>query len=137
MIKLGLTQTWAYHCLRCNYLWFPKDFDAFTYNTAFGGRNIFFRKSPKSCARCKSKYWKSLPKRKTKHTPDPKKGVYGHDMLTTKRIRAEQREIIRCLAELDKREKFLDDYCKKRNIVLDNINFDKDEKEKGLYCNRV
>ena len=59
--ELGLARTYAYHCFRCNYLWFPKDFDPMNnvYNFKdlyFIGQNIFELEPPKVCARCKSKY---------------------------------------------------------------------------------
>ncbi|MGB8767222.1 MAG: hypothetical protein WCC79_07855 [Nitrososphaeraceae archaeon] len=57
-----------------------------------------------------------MPIRKTERAPDPKKGIYGHDMLTSKRIRAEQREIKRCLALLEKHEKLLEELAREHNI---------------------
>jgi hypothetical protein len=48
---LSLEETLAYHCKRCNYLWLPKDYD-------FEHDDIMEMKPPKSCARCKSKYWR-------------------------------------------------------------------------------
>jgi hypothetical protein len=63
--ELGLINIWAYHCNRCNYTWLPKDFDfdkrePFRKDGKWGvwGQDLFFRKPPKSCARCKSKYWR-------------------------------------------------------------------------------
>lgn len=72
--ELGLINIWAYHCKRCNYVWLPKDFDfdkkePFRKNSKWGiwGQDLFFRDSPKSCARCKSKSWKNQwMKRKSK-----------------------------------------------------------------------
>ena len=76
--KLGLTNVWAYHCNRCNYVWLPKDFDMAHDRVemekrkmefvADFGEDLFYRKPPKSCARCKSKYWNKSPSRKTKNT---------------------------------------------------------------------
>ena len=69
--ELGLTRTYAYHCKRCNYLWFPKDFDADNQisnrgeGIFFVGQNIFYLEPPKACARCKSRYWREDPKRIT------------------------------------------------------------------------
>lgn len=42
---------WAYHCLRCNYVWLHQDIDI-----DFRGKDIE-NYWPKSCARCKSRYW--------------------------------------------------------------------------------
>jgi hypothetical protein len=61
--ELGLIELWIYHCNRCNYTWLPKDFD---YR---GNNNILFdMELPKSCARCKSKYWNKTPQRETKNS---------------------------------------------------------------------
>lgn len=59
----GLQRVYAYHCTRCNYLWFPKDYD---YDRTYQ-EEIFEREPPKACARCKSKQWMSPRRRKTKH----------------------------------------------------------------------
>lgn len=65
--ELGLINIWAYHCNRCNHVWLPKNFDYDKYESyrkdgrwAYHGQDLFFREPPKSCARCKSKYWKDL-----------------------------------------------------------------------------
>jgi hypothetical protein len=58
-VELGLIPIWAYHCYRCNYTWLPKNFDARCAQYDNDNEELFFRKPPKSCARCKSKYWKS------------------------------------------------------------------------------
>ena len=57
---LGLKAVLAYHCKRCNYLWFPRDYE-------FVEKNIIQITPPKSCARCKSKYWNRKPQRKIKY----------------------------------------------------------------------
>jgi len=68
--EFGLTEIYAYHCQRCNYVWLPKDFDfnrhLFNKKTdGFWGHDLFFREPPKSCARCKSRSWKEvIPNRK-------------------------------------------------------------------------
>lgn len=49
--KLGL--------LRCNYLWLPKDYDSEYHD-------IEKMDPPKSCARCKSRYWRLTPTRNVK-----------------------------------------------------------------------
>lgn len=133
LIKKGLIVTLAYHCNRCNYSWFPKDFDATFQKRTITNKKLMNRAPPKACARCKSKYWNSEPKNKTPHTkketlsegqhkhrseePD-KMGLFGHDMLTSKRLRAEEREIKRRLASIEKREKFLEDFCKEHDIDI-------------------
>ena len=50
-VKLGLMKTYAYHCNRCDYLWFPRDYE-------YEHDDIMKMKPPKSCARCKSKLWR-------------------------------------------------------------------------------
>jgi hypothetical protein len=60
--KLGLHQMWAYRCMRCNYVWFPRDFDPMSMD----GNELVQREPPKSCARCKSKQWNDLHRRYTK-----------------------------------------------------------------------
>ena len=57
---LGLYAVLAYHCKRCNYLWFPRDYE-------ISEKNIIEITPPKSCARCKSKYWNKKPQRKIKY----------------------------------------------------------------------
>ena len=53
--KRGLYSTYVYWCLRCGYLWLPRGYDI--YNT----RKIETRKSPKACARCKTRAWNKFP----------------------------------------------------------------------------
>lgn len=82
--KLGLKHVWAYHCSRCNYVWLPKDFD-FDYSEPEKG--IFLQTPPKSCARCKSKYWRRLHSRNTK--------TFDNDYLSSQtlpRLRAQHRQ---------------------------------------------
>ncbi len=57
---LGLKAVLAYHCIRCDYLWFPRDYYIVE-------KNIIEITPPKSCARCKSKYWNKKPQRKIKY----------------------------------------------------------------------
>ena len=57
---LGLKAVLAYHCIRCHYLWFPRDYEIVE-------KNIIEITPPKSCARCKSKYWNKKPQRKIKY----------------------------------------------------------------------
>jgi rubrerythrin len=65
---LGLLDVMAYHCNRCHYLWFPKDFDL--------GENNLDLEPPKACARCKSKYWNKPPVRKTENVYSDKYGMH-------------------------------------------------------------
>lgn len=58
--ELGLKAVLAYHCRRCQYLWFPRDYEIVE-------KNIIEITPPKSCARCKSKYWNKKPQRKIKY----------------------------------------------------------------------
>ena len=62
--ELGLWQVWAYHCMRCNYVWLPRDVDFSLYHEDY----MFNTEPPKSCARCKSKYWNKVPQRETKNS---------------------------------------------------------------------
>jgi hypothetical protein len=59
-IALGLKAVLAYYCKRCHYLWFPRDYEIVE-------KNIIEITPPKSCARCKSKYWNKKPQRKIKY----------------------------------------------------------------------
>ena len=76
--KLGLLAVLAYHCMRCNYLWFPKDYD-------YAEKLITKIPLPKSCARCKSKYWNIEPRRKIKHR--------HHAPFSISRVRAYHRQV--------------------------------------------
>lgn len=65
----SLVVAWCYYCKRCNYIWFPKDHSGYQ---TFGkdeivDNGILKKEPPKSCARCKSKYWNKDPIRKTKY----------------------------------------------------------------------
>lgn len=76
--KLGLRNLWAYHCNRCNYVWFHKDFDMSRDRYELGkrkieivsdfGEDLFYREPQRACARCKSRYRNTLPTRKTENT---------------------------------------------------------------------
>jgi hypothetical protein len=90
----GLTQVWAYHCQRCNYVWLPRDFDLAWYGEPKAhpeatkrGQDLLFREPPKVCARCKSRYWNRFPQRNTFHS----NGV-DHDMDMAPRLRALHRQ---------------------------------------------
>ena len=133
--KKGLFITYAYHCNRCNYAWFPKDFDAIFSSVTSGGLNLIRQTPPKSCARCKSKYWNSPPKRKTSRTSiettefsthklrsmmgSDKMEFFGHDMISPKRILADYRRTSRRIAEDSKEIKRLKEFAKKKGIRLD------------------
>ena len=57
----SLIAVWAYFCHRCGYIWLPKDFDIYDDDT-------LDRRPPKSCARCKSKYYDMIPR--DEHRPE-------------------------------------------------------------------
>ena len=63
--ELGLWKVWAYHCVRCNHVWFPR---YAKWQHVAKEEIIFNLEPPKSCARCKSKYWNTLPQREIKKT---------------------------------------------------------------------
>jgi hypothetical protein len=64
--RLGLVNIWAYHCNRCNYVWLPRNFDYARSKWQIKdlpgwndfGQDLIAAEPPKSCARCKSKYWR-------------------------------------------------------------------------------
>ena len=58
--ELGLYAVLAYYCKLCHYLWFPRYYE-------MAEKNIIEITPPKSCARCKSKYWNKIPQRKIKY----------------------------------------------------------------------
>ena len=62
--ELGLVNVWAYHCMRCNYVWFPRFLSDYLYIDY--EELLFNEEPPKSCARCKTKYWNEVPRRETK-----------------------------------------------------------------------
>ena len=78
--EIGLRQVWVYRCNRCNYHWLPRDIDLLDEEALF---NI---KPPKSCARCKSKYWNQTPQRNIQKS---------FEMLTLPRLRAAYRNKLR------------------------------------------
>lgn len=134
LIKKGVVVTYAYHCQRCNYLWFPKDFDAIFSNATSGGLNLIHKSPPKACARCKNRYWNSPYKRKTRRTSiqtgdfsthklrsymgSDKMEFFGSDMITTKRILADYRETLKRMDRNDKEIKRLDKFAKKYGINI-------------------
>jgi len=55
----GIISAYVYNCLRCHYMWIPRwanNVNPLDYN-----EKILSSDPPKSCARCKSKYWNKLP----------------------------------------------------------------------------
>lgn len=82
-----------------------------------------------------SKYWNQSPRRNTSHTKQDSKfhkfrrlsgydklEVFGHDMLTTKRILARQRVLEKRKLEVEKAEQDLRDKAKLCGIDLDHSN---------------
>jgi len=60
---LGIVKTMAYRCFRCWYVWLPRDIEIIK------GDELVNIKPPKSCARCKSRLWRTIPERKSKVEP--------------------------------------------------------------------
>jgi hypothetical protein len=134
LMKKGLVVTYAYHCQRCNYLWFPKDFDAVLSSATSGGLNLIHKIPPKACARCKSKYWNSPPKRNTKHTSkettkfsqhklrsymgSDKMEFFGHDMLSLKRVAADYRATLQRIDRDEKEINKLKKWAKQLDIHI-------------------
>ena len=62
----GLIEVYTYHCYRCKYTWLSRDF-VFNLHPSIKkdtkcvdwGEDLLDREPPKSCARCKSKYWRT------------------------------------------------------------------------------
>lgn len=59
--NLGLWQVYAYHCMRCHHVWFPRWISG--YHPESYEKLLFAEEPPKSCAKCKSKYWNRIPQR--------------------------------------------------------------------------
>ena len=56
----GIISVYVHKCFRCGHMWIPRSSNDMTpddYN-----EKILSSDPPKSCARCKSKYWNKLPK---------------------------------------------------------------------------
>lgn len=91
--KLGFKTTIVYHCNRCDYLWFPKDFDT-VYKDPYL-RDIFNLPPPKGCARCKSKQWNQPRKRKRGPSipiaANETNTIINDGMLTMPRLKAAAR----------------------------------------------
>jgi hypothetical protein len=133
--RLGIVVTLVYHCKRCNYLWLPKDFDAFSDEIGLVDEYLKKMVPPKACARCKSKYWNQSPRRNTSHAKEDSKfhkfrrlsgydklEVFGHDMVSTKRILARHRVLEKRRLELEKAKEDLRDKAKICGIDLDQRN---------------
>lgn len=83
MEERGLMTVLAYHCIRCNYLWFPRDYDP-AYD------DIERMEPPKACARCKSKYWNQIPCRKIEHSVEQVGSIARkRAVLRSQRLKAE------------------------------------------------
>jgi len=99
----GLKLTFAYHCNRCDYLWFPKDFDDFG---KYMFRDIMNLIPPKSCARCKTRSWNKPIQRKMKLPAKVKVPDGLNDgMLRAPRIKAIQRNIERRKGQIEQLRK--------------------------------
>lgn len=147
--KLGIVMTYSYHCKRCNHVWFPKEFDAIFESDTITNDYIVKYPTPKACARCKSRYWNSPPKRKTQHSSMKpiddtqaklrskdldKMRFFGHDMLTTKRLKTRMRLYRGAFAEMIKAEKKYREYYNKHGIDTTKLDIFK----KALdTCNKV
>jgi len=59
--NLGLWQVYAYYCMRCHHVWFPRWISG--YHPESYEKLLFDVEPPKSCAKCKSKYWNRIPQR--------------------------------------------------------------------------
>ena len=59
--ELGLWQVWAYHCMRYEHVWFPRWVSG--YHPEYFEQLLFHAEPPKSCAKCKSKYWNRIPQK--------------------------------------------------------------------------
>lgn len=65
-----VVSVFAYKCSRCGYIWIPRDADLFDYGGSsfeHADSNVIHKNRPKRCARCKSRIWDQLPKRKRAH----------------------------------------------------------------------
>jgi hypothetical protein len=78
--RLGLIIRLVYHCNRCNYCWLPRDYD-----TAYD--DIVKMKPPKACARCKSKYWRNAPQRKTLNFAGPNSSAREMRLLMSGKVK--------------------------------------------------
>jgi hypothetical protein len=96
MESMGLRLTFAYHCNRCDYLWFPKDFDVIGENRTM--RDIFNLPAPKACARCKNTQW-NKPRRRKRKSPIPD-NIKNDGMLALPRIKAANRNIKRLMTQM-------------------------------------
>ena len=99
--EAGLKLTLAYHCNRCDYQWFPKDFD----NPSL---NIFDLLPPKSCARCKSRQWDKPRKRKATPIKNPANPSKTYPWVALPRIKALNRNSKRLMAQIQDMKKYLE-----------------------------
>jgi hypothetical protein len=112
MESMGLRLTFSYHCNRCDYQWFPKDFDIIGESRKM--IDIFNIQAPKACARCKSKQWTKLRKRKRVFKYPIPDNVKNDGMLTVPRIKAAYRNTKRLEAYMRKIVPNFDEEYQKR-----------------------
>jgi len=109
-------------------VWFPRFFDP-----NFDDREFIYqlmtREPPRECARCKSKYWNKEPVRKTQYTiaktgtkidkyrEDDKLELFGHDMLTRKRLLAQKAKIDKAKHDLEMSQNQFNELMKKLGVV--------------------
>jgi hypothetical protein len=102
-------------------VWFPRGYNPVG--------NILLKKPPKSCARCKSKFWNLDPKRKTKHVV-VNEGVLKHDKLT-------RTQIITMIKNVDKFSKiFCDRILPEMEKIMAEENEPKKQEEQQMIVVR-
>jgi hypothetical protein len=105
MERMGLRLTFAYHCNRCDYLWFPKDFDYYGKDKHM--KDIFNLAAPRACARCKSKLWNKPRKRKMRVIKNPTDPSIIFQWVSLPRIKAVGRTQKRLMAQMENIKKEL------------------------------
>jgi hypothetical protein len=98
MESMGLRLAFAYHCNRCDYLWYPKDLDVIGQDKKM--KDIFNLPAPKACARCKSEYWNKPRRRKLKPFTNPANPAQTYPRVAIPRIKAADRNLKRLTAQL-------------------------------------
>ena len=56
---LGMVPVYAYYCYRCHLVWLPRYISG--YYPLDYKEILLNSEPPKSCAKCKSKYWQKIP----------------------------------------------------------------------------
>ncbi len=108
--ELSLWKVWAYHCYRCNYLWFPKDYD-------YGLDNpILNMTPPTSCARCKSKYWNKIPQRRTKN--------YDNMLALPRIVALSLKYFLDRFGSPEEFQKVYREFMARNPYIKDNVEFD-------------